>query len=104
MSQPRRLFRYALPGLPLSALGLPFYIYVPLWLAEQGNYGYALVGAVFFLARLADVVTDLPVGALVDRLGARRILWLAGWVLMTLSAASLLFLPHPWRPCTSLRS
>ena len=101
MSQSRRLFRYALPGLPLSALGLPFYIYVPLWLAEQGNYGYALVGAVFFLARLADVVTDLPVGALVDRLGARRILWLAGWVLMTLSAASLLFLPHPW-PTVSL--
>ena len=23
-------------------------------------------------------------------------MWLAGWVLMTLSAASLLFLPHPW--------
>ena len=98
MSQFRRLFRYALPGLPLSALGLPFYIYVPLWLAEQGNYGYALVGAVFFMARLADVVTDLPVGALVDRIGGRRSLWVSGWLLMSVSASMLLFLPHPWPP------
>jgi GPH family glycoside/pentoside/hexuronide:cation symporter len=70
-----RFFRYALPGLPLAALGLPFYIYAPLWLAEQGGYGYTLVGAIFFLARISDVVSDLPLGAWVDRRGSRRAPW-----------------------------
>ncbi|WP_372865205.1 MFS transporter [Spongiibacter sp.] len=98
MTQLRRLFRYALPGLPLAALGLPFYIYVPLWLAEQGGYGYAVIGLVFFVARVADVVTDLPVGTLVDRRGCRRSLWLGGWLLMAASAVLLLLAPHPWPP------
>lgn len=74
-ARPWPLLRYALPGLPLSALGLPFYIYVPLWLSEQAGYGYALVGLLFFVARFSDVVTDLPVGAWVDRYGCGRGFW-----------------------------
>lgn len=91
-----QFFRYALPGLPLAALGLPFYIYAPLWLAEQGGYGYTLVGAVFFLARLSDVLSDLPVGAWVDRRGSHRVLWLGSWALIAASALALAFIPHPW--------
>lgn len=96
MTTSRRLLNYALPGLPLASLGLPFYIYAPLWLAEQGGYGYATVGALFFLARVTDVFTDLPTGALVDRLGSRRSLWVGGWLLMLLSAGALMGLAHPW--------
>lgn len=91
-----RFFRYALPGLPLAALGLPFYIYAPLWLAEQGGYGYTLVGAIFFLARISDVVSDLPLGAWVDRRGSHRALWLGSWLLITASTLLLVLLPHPW--------
>ncbi|WP_269620152.1 MFS transporter [Zhongshania sp. BJYM1] len=93
-----RFIRYALPGLPLAALGLPFYIYAPLWLAEQGGYGYTLVGAVFFIARFSDVVSDLPVGAWVDRRGSHRLLWLGSWVLIAASALALALIPHPWPP------
>ncbi|MBQ0758128.1 MAG: MFS transporter [Gammaproteobacteria bacterium] len=93
-----RFVRYALPGLPLAALGLPFYIYAPLWLAEQGGYGYALVGAIFFLARISDVVSDLPVGAWVDRRGSHRLLWLGAWALIAGSALALTLIPHPWPP------
>lgn len=93
-----RFFRYALPGLPLAALGLPFYIYAPLWLAEQGGYGYTLVGAIFFLARISDVVSDLPLGAWVDRRGSHRALWLGSWLLIAVSALLLVLLPHPWSP------
>ncbi len=98
MTQARRLLRYALPGLPLAALGLPFYIYAPLWLAEQGGYGYAMIGALFFAARITDVFTDLPTGTFVDRHGCRRSLWLSGWATMAASAALLLLAPHPWPP------
>lgn len=96
MSRFQLLLRYALPGLPLAALGLPFYIYAPLWLAEQGGYGYTLVGAVFFIARFSDVLTDLPVGVAVDRWGIRRRLWLLAWLLVAGSALALMYLPHPW--------
>ncbi|POP52145.1 MFS transporter [Zhongshania marina] len=95
-SQYWRYFRYALPGLPLAALGLPFYIYAPLWLAEQGGYGYTLVGAIFFLARISDVASDLPVGAWVDNRGSHRMLWLGSWLLIAASAVALIALPHPW--------
>jgi Na+/melibiose symporter-like transporter len=93
-----RFFRYALPGLPLAALGLPFYIYAPLWLAEQGGYGYTVVGTIFILARFSDVASDLPVGAWVDRRGSRRVLWLGSWLLIAASAMSMAFISHPWPP------
>ncbi|WP_460994637.1 MFS transporter [Spongiibacter taiwanensis] len=90
--------RYALPGLPLAGLMLPFYIYVPLWLSEHSGYGYLLVGAVFFIARISDVFTDLPVGALIDRRGCGKGWWLASWILLTASAIALFLAPHPWPP------
>ncbi|AKH68286.1 Na+/melibiose symporter-like transporter [Spongiibacter sp. IMCC21906] len=91
-----RYLRYALPGLPLAALMLPFYIYVPLWLSEHGNYGYTLVGALFFIARISDVLTDLPVGAWIDRKGCGAPWWLSSWFLLAVSALVLFLLPHPW--------
>ena len=84
-----------MPGLPLAALGLPFYIYVPLYLAEQGGYGYTVVAAIFFIARIGDVVTDLPVGAWVDRHGSGRGLMFGSWLLLMASALAMLLLPHP---------
>ncbi|MDF1692587.1 MAG: MFS transporter [Zhongshania sp.] len=90
------LVRYALPGLPLAALGLPFYLYAPLWLAEQGGYGYSIVGALFFAARFSDVLSDLPVGAWIDKHGSHRSLWLGAWLLIASSALALIYLPHPW--------
>lgn len=88
--------RYALPGLPLAGLMLPFYIYVPLWLSEHGGYGYLLVGVLFFIARIGDVFTDLPVGALIDRHGCGKGWWLSSWLLLTASAIALFLIPHPW--------
>ena len=91
-----QFIRYALPGLPLAALGLPFYLYAPLWLAEQGGYGYSIVGVLFFAARFSDVLSDLPVGAWIDQRGSHRALWLGAWLLIAGSALALVYLPHPW--------
>ncbi|CAA0103379.1 Uncharacterised protein [Zhongshania aliphaticivorans] len=93
-----RLFCYSLPGIPLAALGLPFYIYAPLWLAEQGGYGYSLVGLIFFVARIGDVLSDLPVGVWVDRRGSHRWFWLSAWGTVALSVMLLTLIPHPWSP------
>lgn len=61
------VLRYSLLGLPLAALGLPFYLYVPTWLVEQRGFGFVEVAWLFLAARLVDVLTDLPVGIWVDR-------------------------------------
>ncbi len=90
--------RYAFPGLPLAALGTPFYIYAPLWFTEHGQYGFTTVALVFLLARGLDALSDLPVGVLVDRIGSPRVLWLSACLLLILSAAALIYLPHPWHP------
>ncbi|WP_373097849.1 hypothetical protein [Zhongshania sp.] len=62
--------RYALPGLTLAALGLPVYLYAPLWLAELG--GYSIVGLVFFAAMFSYVLNDTPMGAWIDAQGSWR--------------------------------
>ncbi|MFT5887336.1 MAG: GPH family glycoside/pentoside/hexuronide:cation symporter [Zhongshania sp.] len=97
-----RYLRYALPGLPMAALGLPFYIYVPLWLAESGGYGYSVVGIIFFAARLSDVISDLAVGVWLDRFNRPRTVYLSACLLTAASALALVYLPHPWHPALLL--
>ena len=86
-------FRYSLLGLPLAALGLPFYLYVPTWLVEQRDFGFAEVAWLFLLARFIDVCTDLPVGVWVDRTVRRHRVMQLGFVVLLLAAA-LLFLAY----------
>ena len=71
---------YGLPGLPLAILGIPLYVYLPPFYAEQ--LGVGAVGLLLLAARLWDVVTDPVVGGLGDRLrvgiGRRKTLILLG--------------------------
>ncbi len=84
------IIRYSLLALPLAALGLPFYLYVPTWLVEQRGFGFGEVAWLFLLARFIDVCTDLPVGVWVDRVARRdRVMQLG--LLVLLLAAALLF-------------
>lgn len=87
--------RYGLLGVPVAVLGLPFYIYIPAYLAENLGYGYAVVGFVFLLARLSDVVTDIPVGACVDRWGHARGMMFLGVFLSAVCVCMVVLLPHP---------
>lgn len=84
------VMRYSLLALPLAALGLPFYLYVPTWLVEQRGFGFTEVAWLFMLARFIDVCTDLPVGVWVDRVARRNGIMLLG-LLVLLAAAILLF-------------
>lgn len=87
--------RYGLLGLPIATLGLPFYIYVPVYLAESLGYGFAAVGFVFLLARIFDVLTDIPIGVWVDRGANVRKIMTSGAALCGLAAAAFVLLPHP---------
>jgi len=90
------LLAYGLPGLPLAAVMLPLYVYLPAFYAEDLGLGFATVGAVLLAARLSDIVTDPLVGSLSDRLRfrhGRRRLWLLAGVPVVLLGTEMLFRP-----------
>ena len=66
-----RLLPYGVTGLPLAALLLPLYVYLPSYYAEGLGLGFAVVGGVLLAARLWDGITDPLVGWLSDRWTSR---------------------------------
>ena len=54
------------PCLPFAALGLPLVVFLPPFYASYVGVPLAVVGAVFMLLRLADIVVDPVLGALMD--------------------------------------
>ena len=89
-----RLLAYGAPALPLAALTLPIYVYLPAFYAQELGLGLATVGLVLLLARIWDVVTDPVIGILSDRtpvrLGRRRAWVLGGTPLVMLAVWTLL--------------
>lgn len=62
---------YGALGLPLAFAALPLYVYAPKFYAELG-LSLALSGAVLLAARIADALIDPWLGALSDRVRARK--------------------------------
>jgi len=90
------LLAYALPGLPLAMLGLPLYIYLPSFYADDLGLGLGVVGAVLLVARLWDVGVDLGIGELSDRIHTRfgrRRPWLVLALPLICLSVALLFRP-----------
>ena len=84
---------YGLPGLPLAALGLPLYVYLPTFYAETLGLGAAAVGVSLFAARMLDVLTDPAVGWASDRFrlpfGNRKGLMVLGALLLLIGIEQL---------------
>lgn len=76
------LMAYGIPALPLAALLLPVYIYLPSYYADDLGLGLAVVGLVRLVSGLFDVFTDPLVGMISDRsknrFGRRKIFVLLG--------------------------
>jgi Na+/melibiose symporter-like transporter len=90
------LLAYGGLGLPLAALNLPLYVYLPAFYADQLGLGLAAVGGALFAARLLDALTDPVIGELSDRsrwrFGRRRP-WLVLACPLLLWATWMLFVP-----------
>jgi len=109
MSTTSRYWFYGLPGLPLAALGLPLYIYLPTFYAEQLGLGLAAVGTALLIARVSDVITDPLIGLLSDwlPLPSRRKWLMAIATPLLIMAIWALFMPPEgsgfyWLLCWSL--
>lgn len=91
---PSRLALYALPALPLAALGIPVHVHMPTLYADDLGLGLAATGAALLAARLIDVVADPLVGLFCDRGGRlRRRLWVGIGTPVLAWAGWRLFLP-----------
>lgn len=64
-------FQYGLLGLPLAMLGIPLYVYLPTYYAEQSVLSLTAVGSALLAARFADVITDPLIGWWSDRYQSR---------------------------------
>jgi len=90
------LLAYSLPGLPIAMVGLPLYIYLPAYYAVDLGLGLGIVGAVLLAARLWDIVVDLGIGELSDRIHTRfgrRRPWLVLSLPIICLSVELLFRP-----------
>ncbi len=91
------LFAYGLPGLPLAALGVPLYVYLPAFYAEELGLGLASVGGALLIARIWDLLTDPLMGRVSDALPTpwgRRRPWMLLGIPFLLISAWFLFLPE----------
>jgi Na+/melibiose symporter-like transporter len=91
----RLLAAYALPGVPIAAMGLPGVIYLPPYFAGELGLGLGAVGLVFLLVRLIDMPFDALFGALMDRwqtrIGRFRPWVLGGGAVLLLAVSQVYF-------------
>jgi len=62
---------YTALNFPTSAAGMPIFIFILPYYAGDLGLGLSLVGILFFLGRLTDIVTDPVMGVLIDRFPSR---------------------------------
>lgn len=92
-----RLLRFSAITIPLYAAAMPLAVYLPAIYARDFGIPLTVIGALFLIGQIANIVLDPLTGALSDRTRSRfgrRKPWVAaGGVLFTLGGALLFFPP-----------
>ena len=57
-----KLASYGVPAVAISLLGLPLYVYLPTYYAQNVGLGVFSVGVVLFFARVFDMFIDPLIG------------------------------------------
>lgn len=99
---PRRsngvLAAFSAACLPYAALGLPVYVTLPEFYASHVGVDLAVVGLVFLIIRMADIVVDPALGMVIDRTHSRfgrYRLWMGMAAPVLMLAVGMLFMARP---------
>ena len=99
---PRRsngvLAAFSAACLPYAALGLPVYVTLPEFYASHVGVDLAVVGLVFLIIRMADIVIDPALGMIIDRTNSRfgrYRLWMGLAAPVLMLAVGMLFMARP---------
>ena len=99
---PRRsngvLAAFSAACLPYAALGLPVYVTLPEFYASHVGVDLAVVGLVFLIIRMADIVIDPALGMVIDRTNSRfgrYRLWMGLAAPVLMLAVGMLFMARP---------
>ncbi len=90
------LLAFAMPAIPISALGLPIAVYLPPFYAQTVGLDLAVVGLVFMFLRFWDIFTDPVLGIMGDQFNTpwgRRKPWIVASVPIMMIAVYQLFFP-----------
>ena len=96
-----RMAAFASPSAAAAAAGLPIALYLPAYYAADLGLGLTLLGSIFMLTKIWDVVTDPIVGYLTDRYPTRwgrRRHWIALGTPILLGCSILVFFPERFAP------
>lgn len=63
-----QLGTYGLMAIPVAAAGLPIYVHLPKWYADEFGIGLGILGMLLLAVRLFDTVQDPLIGSISDRL------------------------------------
>ena len=86
------LVSYGLPAVAISLLGLPLYIYLPTFYAQDVGLGVFMVGVVLFFARIFDMLIDPLIGYVSDSFMSRKMMMIIGAIILYISFYAL---THP---------
>ena len=88
---------YTALNFPTSAAGMPMFIFILPFYADDLGLGLSLVGIIFFLGRFADVLTDPVMGVLIDKFPSKwgkHKLWIFLSAPVFMLATYVIFLPQ----------
>lgn len=77
-----QIFAYGVPAIAIALLGLPLYVYLPTYYAQDVGLGVFGVGVVLFLARIFDMLIDPLIGYASDSYMSRKVMMLIGAILL----------------------
>ena len=89
-------FSYTALNLPTSAAGMPMFIFILPFYADDMGLGLSLVGIIFFFGRFLDILTDPIMGVLIDKFPSRwgkHKLWIFLSAPIFMLATYVIFLP-----------
>ena len=87
---------FAALNLPTSAAGMPMFIFILPFYADDMGLGLSLVGIIFFCGRFTDILTDPVMGVLIDRFPSKwgkHKLWIFLSAPIFMVATYIIFLP-----------